>query len=245
MHKLEPGNLEIIQNVQKRVSNSVANQGLLIDLSTDSCKRYLKGKVNTNDELVIMYIDIAGSTQMSHDLSPRVLSIMIQIFSQEVSLSIERFGGHVLKFVGDAVIALFPCEYNSSMAISNALECAQSIHQIIKEGINPIFQKNSFPEISVKIGIEYGTALVLVYGQNVHHAPIDLIGFSISIASKITSMAYPNEIIVGENIYDNISDSEKQYFLALYDDHQDKWNSVMKYNNNLKYHIYKYIKNNP
>ena len=243
MYNLEPGNLDIIHGVQNRVSNSIANQGLLIDLSTDSCKQYLREKVNTNAELVIMYIDIAGSTQMSHDLSPLVLSIIIQTFSQEVTISIERFGGHVLKFVGDAVIALFPSEYNSSKAINNALDCAQNIHQIIKEGINPIFHKYSYPEISVKIGIEYGTALVLVYGQNVHHAPVDLIGFSISIASKITSMAYPNEIVVGENFYDNIDDNEKKYFLALYD-HQDKWNSVMKYNNNLKYHIYKYIKNN-
>ena len=55
-------------------------------------------------------------------------------------------------------------------------------------------------------------------------------------------MAYPDEIIVGENIYDNLDQGEKEYFLALYDYH-NKWNSVMKYNNNLKYHIYKYIKN--
>ena len=209
MHKLQPQDLDTIKRVQARVSSSVENQGLLIDLSTDSCREYLQRKVNTNADIVIMYIDIAGSTQMSHDLSPLMLSIMIQIFSQEVSLSIIRFGGHVLKFVGDAVIALFPSDYDPNKSIMNSLDCAQYIHQVISEGINPIFQKYSYPEISVKIGIEHGTALVLLYGQNVHHAPFDLIGFSISIAAKITSMAYPNEIIVGENIYNNI-DSEKK-----------------------------------
>ncbi len=241
MHNLESEDLDIMKSVQHRVYSSVENQGLLIDLSTDSCRKYLQGKVNTNTELVIMYIDIAGSTQMSHDLSPLTLSIMIQTFSHEVSLSIVRFGGHVLKFVGDAVIALFPSDYDHYKAIKSSLDCAQHIHQIIKEGINPIFQKYSFPEISVKVGIEYGTALVLLYGQNVAHAPLDVIGFSMSIAAKITSMAYPDEIIVGENIYNNINSDEKESFLALYD-HQDKWNSVMRYNNNLKYHIYKYIK---
>ena len=54
-------------------------------------------------------------------------------------------------------------------------------------------------------------------------------------------MAYPNEIIVGENIYNIIDPDKKEHFLALYDD-QDKWNSVMKYNSNLKYHVYKYVK---
>ena len=147
-----------------------------------------------------------------------------------------------MKFVGDAVIALFPSDYNPNKAITNSLECAQYIQEIIKRGINPIFHKNSFPEIAVKIGVEYGSALVLVYGKNIEHAHVDLIGFSISIASKITSMAYPDEIIVGENIYNNLDPSKKEHFLALYDYH-DKWHLVMKYNNNLKYHIYKYIKN--
>ena len=113
---------------------------------------------------------------------------------------------------------------------------------MIKRGINPVFNKNSFQEIAVKIGIEYGSALVLLYGKNIDHAHVDLIGFSISIASKITSMAYPDEIIVGENVYNNLDVKKKKHFLALYDYH-NKWNSVMKYNNNLKYHIYKYIKN--
>jgi len=233
---------DIFKSVQQRVTHSIENKGLFIDLSTDSCRKYLQRKVNSNAKVVVMYVDIAGSTQMSHDLSPITLSIIIQIFSQEVSLSIVKYGGYVLKFVGDAVIALFPSDFNPNKAIMNSLDCAQYIQQIIKNGINPVFQKNSFQEIAVKIGIEYGSALVLLYGKNLDHAHVDLIGFSISIASKITSMAYPDEIIVGENIYNNLGQDKKEYFLALYDYH-NKWNSVMKYNNNLKYHIYKYIKN--
>ena len=242
MHNLESKDFDFIKSIQDRVAHSIEKKGLLIDLSTDACRKYLQRKVNTNAKVVVMYIDIAGSTQMSHDLSPVKLSIIIQIFSQEVSLSVVKFGGYVLKFVGDAVIALFPSDYDPSKAIMNSLDCAQYIQQIIKRGINPVFNKNSFQEIAVKIGIEYGSALVLLYGKNIDHAHVDLIGFSISIASKITSMAYPDEIIVGENVYNNLDVKKKEHFLALYDYH-NKWNSVMKYNNNLKYHIYKYIKN--
>jgi class 3 adenylate cyclase len=235
------GEHDIFKGVQDRVAHSIENKGLFIDLSTDSCRKYLQRKVNTNAKVVVMYIDIAGSTQMSHDLSPLTLSIIIQIFSQEVSLSIIKFGGYVLKFVGDAVIGLFPADYNPNKAIMNSLDCARYIQQIVKKGINPVFKNNSFREIAVKIGIEYGSALVLLYGKNIDHANVDLIGFSISIASKITSMAYPDEIIVGENIYNNLDLENREHFLALYD-HHNKWDSVMKYNNNLKYHIYKYIK---
>ena len=241
MHNLDSGDFDFLRGVQERVSHSIENKGLLIDLSTDSCRKFLQRKVNTNANVVVMYVDIAGSTQMSHDLSPINLSIIIQIFSQEVSLAIVKYGGYVLKFVGDAVIALFPSDYDSNQAIQNSLECARFIQNTVIKGINPIFRKHSFSEIAVKIGIEYGSALVLLYGKNINHAHIDLIGFSISIAAKITSLAYPNEIVVGENIYNNTNTDSKKYFVTLYDSNS-KWESVMKYNSNLTYHIYKYIK---
>lgn len=85
-----------------------------------------------------MYIDIMGSTQMYYVLTPLDLSVIIQIFFQEVSISIMRFGGHVIKFVGDVVIALFPSYYDPNKAIMNCLDSAQHIQQVIKEGINSI-----------------------------------------------------------------------------------------------------------
>ena len=179
---------------------------------------------------------------MSHDLPSLNLALIIQIFSQEVSLSIEKYGGYVLKFVGDAVIGLFPSDYDQKKAIMNSLDCANYIQNVITNGINPIFKKHSLHEIAVKIGIEYGNALVLLYGKNTDYAHIDLIGFSISITAEITSLGFPGEVIVGENIYHNLDISQKKYFLALYAERNSKWDSVMKYNNNLNYRIYKYVK---
>ncbi len=204
MKNFESGDIDSVKSVHDRVSYSLENKGLFIDLSTDSCRKYLQRKVNTKTNVVVMYVDIAGSTQMSHDLSSLNLALIIQIFSQEVSLSIEKFGGYVLKFVGDAVIGLFPSDHNRKKAIINSLDCARYIQKVMRNGINPVFKKHSIPEIAVKIGIEYGSALVLLYGKNIAHAHIDLIGFSISITAKITSLSFPGEVIVGENIFHNL-----------------------------------------
>ena len=242
MKNFESGEVDFIKSVQDRVSFSLENKGLLIDLSTDSCRKYLQRKVNTKTNVVVMYVDIAGSTQMSLDIPSLNLALIIQIFSQEVSLSIEKFGGYVLKFVGDAVIGLFPSDYDQKKAIINSLDCARYIQKIMKNGINPVFKKYSIPEIAVKIGIEYGGALVLLYGKNIAHAHIDLIGFSISITAKITSLSFPGEVIVGENIFQNLDMSQKKFFITLYAERNSKWDTAMKYNNNLNYRIYKYIK---
>ncbi len=233
---------DTIENVKTRVDQSLRNQGLLIDLSTEQCKKFLQRKVNSKTNVVVMYVDINGSTKMSKDLPSHTLSLIIQIFSQEISLSVINYGGYVLKFVGDAVIALFPAEFNAKKAISNSLTCASNILSIIKDGINPVFQNNSFPKISLKIGIEYGEAIVLVYGKNIEFAHIDLLGFSISIASKITSLASPGEIIIGENSYNHLDKDEKKFFADLTEEKEPKWSNVMKYNNNIKYRIFKYLK---
>jgi class 3 adenylate cyclase len=242
MKNFESGDIDSVKSVHDRVSYSLENKGLFIDLSTDSCRKYLQRKVNTKTNVVVMYVDIAGSTQMSHDLPSLNLALIIQIFSQEVSLSIEKFGGYVLKFMGDAVIGLFPSDYDQKKAIINSLDCARYIQKVMRNGINPVFKKHLIPEIAVKIGIEYGSALVLLYGKNIAHAHIDLIGFSISIAAKITSLSFPGEVIVGENIFHNLDEGQKKYFIALYTERNSKWDIAMKYNNNLNYRIYKYIK---
>lgn len=210
MKNFESGDFDYVNSVKDRVSNSLENRRLLIDLSTESCKKYLQRKVNTKTNVVDMYVDIAGSTQMSHNLPSLDLALIIQIFSQEVSLSIEKFGGYVLKFVGDAVIGLFPSDYDQKKAIINSLDCSRYIQKVMRNGINPVFKDHSIPEIAVKIGNEYGKALVLLYGKIIAHAHIDLIGFSISITAKITSLSFPGEVIVGENIFHNLDLNEKK-----------------------------------
>jgi adenylate cyclase len=242
MYSHENRDLNLIEKVQTRVSHTIENHGLLIDLSIEHCKRYLQRKINSKTRVIVMYIDINGSTKMSRDLPSSELSLIIQIFSQEISLSITNFRGYILKFVGDAVIGLFPSEHNPSKALDNSFACAVNVLDIIKNGINPIFKKYSLPPINVKIGIEYGDAIILAYGKNIEFAHIDLIGFSISIASKITTLASPNEIIAGENAYNLISSDQQKFFIELTSEKESKWDSIMKYNNDLKYRIFKYSK---
>lgn len=231
---------DFINNVKNRVSHSLDNKGLLINLSTDQCKKYLKRKANSKTRLVVLYVDITGSTQMSHDLSPLDMSLIVQVFSQEVSLAITGFGGYVLKYVGDAVIVLFPADRDPSTVLKNSLNCAVCIQNIINKGINPVFEKFSLPNIAIKIGIDYGDVIIVVYGKNIESSHIDLVGFSISIASKITSLASAGDIVVGENAYIMAPKDEKNYLEPFYQEKNSKWNTVMKYNKNLNYKIYKY-----
>ena len=50
MYSHEIGDLNLIEKVQTRVSHTLENKGLLIDLSIDHCKRYLQRKINSKTQ---------------------------------------------------------------------------------------------------------------------------------------------------------------------------------------------------
>jgi len=101
----------------------------------------------------------------------------------------------------DALIVLFPAKYDEIKACKNALKFARALLGIIKEVINPMFKIYELPEISVRIGLTYGYTLVVLYGNNSEKAHVDIIGSSISLASKILSIAKPNHVLVGESVH--------------------------------------------
>ena len=179
-------------------------KGVQIDLSTEPCKRYLRRHVNRKVGVVILYADIDGSTKMSMALKPDEFATIIHIFSQEMTLAISESGGYTLKYVGDAVIALFPAEFDRRQATKNAVECAKFMQDIIVQGINPELKSRGLPELAIKVSAEYGEVQVVLYGKSLERSHIDIVGSSISAAAKMISLAQAGQVVIGKNVYDNI-----------------------------------------
>jgi adenylate cyclase len=190
----------LLEQIRARVTKTLKD-GIQLDMSTEECKKFLKRHVNSKTNLVIMFVDINSSTQMSLTLSEKKFASILQTFAQEVGITVLGYGGYVFKYEGDAVIALFPAEYDRTKACKNALNCSRTILEIINEAINPVFMAYELPEITIRIGLAYGYALVVLYGKSLEEAHIDIVGSGISLASKIASIAQPNQILVGEFIY--------------------------------------------
>ena len=161
--------------VQARVRQTL-DRGVQIDLSTESCKRFLRRKVNQKVGVVILYVDIDGSTKMSIILPPDKFATILHVFSQEMSLVTSEYGGYVLKYVGDAIIALFPAEYDSDQASKNAVDCAKDMRRIIEECINPELIVRGLPQLTVKMSIDYGDVQVVLYGKSIDRSHIDIVG---------------------------------------------------------------------
>jgi class 3 adenylate cyclase len=163
---------------------------------------FLLNHVDSKLSLVVMYTDLVGSTKMSMALPVERMAKIIKVFSHELSSVVESYNGFVLKYVGDAIIACFPSGFNKYLSCDTAVQCAKSMINVIENGINPIFEKDkdNYPKLAVKIGIDEGENLAIQYGYD-KSAPIDLIGYPMNVAAKMTSLTGPNKISVGNNVY--------------------------------------------
>lgn len=170
------------------------------DVSLKPGQEYLLNHVSSKIPLVIVYADLVGSTNMSMTLPADKLTTIIRAFTYEMSQVIYNHEGYVLKYVGDAVIAFFPASYNKLLACDRAVQCAKSMLTVVKNGINPILNQYDYPELTVKLGMDEGENVIVQYGHD-RSSQIDILGYCMNIAAKITSLTGPNKISIGEDVY--------------------------------------------
>lgn len=235
------------EQIRARVTKTLKD-GIQLNMSTEESKKFLRRHVNTRTNLVIMIIDINNSTQMSLTLPESKFAQLLQTFAQEVSIAVSGYGGFVFKYEGDAVIVIFPADYDEIKACRNALNCTRAVLEILKNGINPIFRENELPEITVRTGLAFGPTLVVLYGKRLEKAHVDITGSSISLAAKIASIAKPNQVLVGELIYNIImsyKDKGSMNKIKFKEVRLDpiKWKYLSQSDPQSLYHVYEYLIN--
>ena len=216
--RYQPSNIEIqnmIQSSRKRVSNTIKDihqntkdSYAQIFLSYLSHKFLLENKKQPRD-MVILYIDLVGSTALTAILNPEELSMIVRIFCQEISICISRYFGYVLKYAGDAVIGYFPegSILSKGDLHEHAIKCGFYMQKLLDESVNEILYQYKYPKLRSRIAIDVGKNQIVVLGSEP-----DLLGYVISRAAKIMGKAPPNNIIIGENVFRNLNDNTKEKF---------------------------------
>jgi adenylate cyclase len=216
-------------------------------------EKFAKSKVT----LVILHIDLVGSTRLSMTLPVDRLATIIQAFTQEMSLMISAYGGYVLKYVGDAILAFFVVgnNYDLYLPCINAVYCARSMIKVIREGINPILNQYDYPEMSVRVGIDVGENVIVQFGWDsltytsdskedknngnrilIKKPHLDILGYTISITAKMTALARPDQIVIGQSVYNSLDNSQKSNFNVLLIS-PEVWNYVSENTGNI-YRLY-------
>ncbi|MFL6476630.1 MAG: adenylate/guanylate cyclase domain-containing protein [Nitrososphaera sp.] len=211
-----------IMMAQQRVWKALKVESTF-DISTEETQEILARYSKSKIMLVILHIDLVGSTRMSSDLPTDRLATIIQAFTQEMSITISAYGGFVLKYVGDAIMAFFLATGDKYLPCINAVNCAHSMIKIIREGINSILNQYDYAEMNVRVGIDLGENVVVQYGWDIFNVDgkkvkrphFDILGHTINIATKMTSLGKPDQIVIGQMAYDVLDERQKSTFHRL------------------------------
>jgi len=204
----------MILETQKRVWGAL-KKGYEYSGSINESDQFLRKNVFSKLDMVVLYVDLVGSTTMTLEMPEEKIAIIVSSFSQEMASVIRQHHGYVLKFVGDAVIGYFVAEENGLLAADNAVNCAKSMISVIQKGINPILNQYDYPDLMVKIGVDFGQNIVVRYGADVEHSHVDLMGPAMNIAAKIQNMAKPNQILIGSDVYQRIHPTTQKEFSQI------------------------------
>ncbi len=189
----------------------------MIHASIRRGQKFLLNHISSKIPLIIIYADLVGSTTMSMTLSIDKLVDVIRVFAHEISHVVDSYGGYVLKYAGDAVISFFPGRVNNKnkhLVSDTSVECGKSMINVIRE-TNRIFnEKFGYPELFTKIGIDAGENAIVQYGYD-QDSPIDILGYSMNIASKITSLTGANKVSIGENVYKSLDPNTQSQFREI------------------------------
>ncbi len=229
----------LIKETQKRVWASLKQGYEYEEATIGESDKFLRDLVSSRVNMIVLFVDLVGSTEITLSLPEEKVAIIIRSFAQEMSNVVRRHDGYVLKFVGDAVIGYFVAEALPLLSAENAVSCAKAMITIIERGINPILTQYDYPELKIKIGMDFGKNIIVRYGSDRERSHVDILGPSMNIASKIQHIAYPNQILIGEDVYKRLHPNmQKQFNQVVWT--QTKWKYLDRETGKL-YPVYAYV----
>jgi adenylate cyclase len=137
-------------------------------------------------EVTILFADLRGFTTLSEQLGPPALLALLNRYLDRMSAEIEREGGVIDKFIGDAIMALFGAPVTQADAADRALAAALAMERALV-ALNAELAGEGRPPLAVGIGIN--TARVIAGNIGSHRRlNYSVIGDGVNVAARLQSL---------------------------------------------------------
>ena len=127
--------------------------------------------------LAVLFADIADSTSLYESLGDKAAQRVIGIALSSLSSVTSRYGGKVIKTLGDEVMCSFP-------GANDAVEAAKEMHLALEE--MTVDERLGFAHPNIHVGIHLGP--VIIEGG-------DIFGDAVNVAARMVALAKPRQII--------------------------------------------------
>jgi class 3 adenylate cyclase/tetratricopeptide (TPR) repeat protein len=140
--------------------------------------------------VTVLFADLVGFTARAEQLDPEDVRAVLAPFYARLRAELERFGGTVEKFIGDAVMALFGAPAAHEDDPERAVRAALAIRDWAREE----------ERIQVRLGVNTGEALVML-GARPGHGEGMAAGDVVNTAARLQAAAPVNGVLVGERTF--------------------------------------------
>ncbi len=151
-------------------------------------------------EIVILFADLRGFTALAQNRLPYDVVFILNRYFNAMGRAIETHGGHVDKFIGDGVMALFGVEDGPARGARAALAAARAMGEALTV-LNRSLSSGLERELKLGIGVHMGPAIVgeMGYGRAVS---LTAIGDAVNTASRLESLTkdFAAELVVSETV---------------------------------------------
>jgi len=179
----------------------------------------IKGSEETKENIMepkelkatVLFNDIVGFTPLSEKMPPREINLLLNQFFSKMTDIVFKYDGTLDKFIGDGLMAVFgaPVEKkdDAERAVMAALEMSKELEAMMdKIGMEKKFE--------VRIGINTGRVVAGNMGSP-NRMEYTVIGDPVNLASRLESIAQPNQIIIGEETYKEVKGKFKVKKIGL------------------------------
>jgi class 3 adenylate cyclase len=137
--------------------------------------------------ITVMFCDLVGSTALASRLDAEDWRTLVNAYLDEASGAVNRLGGHVLKRLGDGLMALFGYPHAQENDSERAVRAALAIQRALVQ-INARNASRGALGLSARIGLDSGQVVVDATGEVFGEAP--------NIAARVESAAEAGSILI-------------------------------------------------
>ena len=141
--------------------------------------------------ITVMFCDLVGSTSLAAKLDAEDWRNLVNAYLDDASKAVTGFGGHVLKRLGDGLMALFGYPLAQENDAERAVRAALAIQRALAD-LNARNARSGAPELSARIGLECGSVVVDAAGEVFGEAP--------NVAARVQAAAEPGTVLVTASV---------------------------------------------
>src|SRR5271165_5635381 len=141
--------------------------------------------------ITVMFYDLVGSTGLRSQLDAEDWRNLVESYLDDASAAVTGLGGHVLKKLGDGLMALFGYPQAQENDAERAVRAALAIQRGLAD-LNARNARSSAPELTARIGIESGSVVVDAAGEVFGEAP--------NVAARVQAAAEPGTVLVTASV---------------------------------------------